>query len=155
MPEYASRKINAVTLAISCLVQETKLSQKNDTASDLTYILFNSTQNNVVHTWRSTCRRCFILSFSWCPVPSQPNSLTPDPNPNSNPLIIGHQLPLNPSHVMSSSFSVGATETKITRLPRMCSTDVIEIVPTAVLYLNIEGPLATRWPAETHLSCHL
>ena len=45
--------------------------------------------------------------------------------------------------LVSSSFSVGATEAKMTRMPRRCSTDVIEIVPTAVLYLNIDGPLAT------------
>ena len=58
-------------------------------------------------------------------------------------LIIGHQFPLNQLYLVSSSFSVGATETKITRMPRICSTDVIEIVPTAVLHLNIDGPMAT------------
>ena len=33
-----------------------------------------------------------------------------------------------------------------------CSIDVIQIVPTVVLHLNIEGPTAIIWiPAEAHL----
>ena len=45
--------------------------------------------------------------------------------------------------LVSSSFSVGATEAKMTRMPRVCSTNVIKVIPTAVLYLNIDGPFAT------------
>ena len=55
-----------------------------------------------------------------------------------------------------SSFTVGASVTRTTSLPRMRPTDEIQIVRTAVLHLNIDGPTGIRWiPVAVHLSSHL
>ena len=52
------------------------------------------------------------------------------------------------------SLSVRAAITEITA--RRCSMDVIEVVATAVLHLNIDGPMAA-FPiiGKTDLSCHI
>ena len=71
-------------------------------------------------------------------------------------LIITYQFLSKTLLLVSGFFSVGAAETEIARVPRIRPIDVIKIVPTAVLHVNIDGPSATIWtPAETHLSCQL
>ena len=58
-------------------------------------------------------------------------------------LIITYQFLSKTLLLMSGFLSVGAAETEIARVPRIRPIDVIEIVPTAVLHLNIDGPSAT------------
>ena len=71
-------------------------------------------------------------------------------------LIISYQFLAKTWLVVFSFFSVGAAETEKAWTRSICSIDVIDIVPTAVLHLNGDVKLAAIWtPAKTHLSCHV
>ena len=67
-------------------------------------------------------------------------------------LIISYQFFAKTWLVVSSFFSVGAAETEIAWTRRICPIDVIDIVPTAVLHLNVDVKMAAIWtPAKTRL----
>ena len=59
-------------------------------------------------------------------------------------LIISYQFLAKTLLVVSIIFSVGAVETEIAWTRRVCPIDVIDIVPTAVLHLNVDVKMATN-----------